>query len=98
MHLLHLVGLHAPLSLTLIRVIVMGKVVAAMGMIVLVLEDELTSNKVAQERERSARRQLEAYANLMLTRRRVDDFDRQASDVCDTVVRNSRFAQAAIAA
>ena len=56
----------------------MGKVVAAAGMIVLALENELTRNKAAQERERSARRQLEAYANLMLTRRRVEDFDRQA--------------------
>ena len=96
LHLLPLAGLHAPVSLALTREIVMGKVVAAVGMIVLALENELTSNKAAQERERSARRQLEAYANLMLTRRRVDDFDRQASDVCDTVVRNSRFAQVAL--
>jgi signal transduction histidine kinase len=95
-HVLPLVGDHAPLSLTLIRVIVMGKVVAAMGMIMFALENELKSNKAAQERERSARRQLEAYANLMLTRRRVDDFDRQATDVCGTVVRNSRFAQVAL--
>ena len=96
LHLLPLVGHHAPLSLTFTRVIVMGKVVAAVGMIVLALENELTSNKAAQERERSARRQLEAYANLMLTRRRVDDFDRQANDVCDTVVRHSPFAQVAL--
>lgn len=95
-HVLPLAGVHAPLSLALTRVIVMGKVVAAAGMIVLALENELTSNKAAQERERSARRQLEAYANLMLTRRRVEDFDRQATDVCDTVVRNSRFAQVAL--
>ncbi len=95
-HALPLVGVHAPLSLTLVRVIVMGKVVAAAGMIVLALENELTSNKAAQERERNARCQLEAYANLMLTRRRVEDFDRQASDVCDTVVRNSCFTQVAL--
>jgi len=95
-HVLPLVGVHAPLSLTLVRVIVMGKVVAAAGMIVLALEDELTSNKAAQERERIARRQLEAYANLMLTRRRVEDFDHQATEVCDTVVKNSRFAQVAL--
>jgi two-component system NtrC family sensor kinase len=92
----HLVGFHMPLDLNLIRVIVMGKVVAAIGMIMLVLEDELKSNKIAQERERSARRQLEAYANLMLTRRRVEDFDRQGADICETVVRNSCFAQAAL--
>ena len=95
-HVLPLAGVHVPLSLTLIRIMVMGKVIAAVGMIVFALENELTSNKAAQERERCARRQLEAYANLMLTRRRVEDFDRQATDVCDTVVRNSRFAQAAL--
>ena len=92
----HLLPFHAPTDLNLMRVIVMGKVVAAIGMLILVLEDELKSNKVAQERERSARRQLEAYANLMLTRRRVEDFDRQGADVCETVVNNSRFTQAAL--
>ena len=93
---LHLVGQNALLDLYLTRVIVMAKVVAAVGMILLALEDELNSNKAAQQRERSARRQLEAYANLMLTRRRVEDFDRQGADVCDTVVRNSCFNQAAL--
>ncbi|HEY1806733.1 MAG TPA: histidine kinase dimerization/phospho-acceptor domain-containing protein [Terracidiphilus sp.] len=96
LNVLPLSGGHEPLSLTLIRIIVMGKVVAAVGMIVLALENELTSNKAAQQRERSARRQLEAYANLMLTRRRVEDFDRQAADVCDTVAKNSRFSQVAL--
>jgi len=95
-HVLLEAGHYVPLDINLTRLIVMGKVVAAAGMIVLALENELMSNKAAQERERSARRQLEAYANLMLTRRRVDDFDRQASDVCEIVVRNSRFAQVAL--
>jgi signal transduction histidine kinase len=40
--------------------------------------------------------QLEAYTNLMLARRRVEDFDRQAPDICDIVVQNSRFTQAAL--
>ena len=84
------------LSLNLLRIIVMGKVVAAVGMILLALEDELNSNKAAQERERRARRQLEAYANLMLSRRRVEDFDRQGADICATVVAYSRFSQAAL--
>ncbi|MGB8031149.1 MAG: HAMP domain-containing sensor histidine kinase [Terracidiphilus sp.] len=95
-HVLLEVRHYVPLDINLTRVIVMGKVVAAVGMIMLALEDELKSNRAAQERERSARRQLEAYANLMLTRRRVEDFDRQAAEVCDTVVTNSRFAQAAL--
>jgi len=96
LHVVSLFGVEVPFTLGFTRVIVMGKVIAAVGMIVLALENELSSNKAAQERERVARRQLEAYSNLMLTRRRVEDFDRQAADVCDTVARNSRFAQVAL--
>jgi signal transduction histidine kinase len=84
------------LNLNLIHIVVMGKVVAALGMILLALEDELAKNETAQERERRARRELEAYTNLNLSRRRVDDFDRQGDEVCQTVVDHSRFAQAAL--
>ena len=74
------VGLNPVLNLNLIHIIVMGKVVAALGMILLTLEDELAINKAAEERERRARRELEAYTNLILARRRVEEFDRQGSD------------------
>ena len=74
----------------------MGKVVAAVGMILLTLEDELDLNKAAGERERRARRELEAYTNLILTRRRVEDFDHQSTDICEVVVSHSRFSQAAL--
>jgi signal transduction histidine kinase len=87
---------HPVFSLNLVHIIVMGKVVAAVGMIVLALEDELKRNKAAEDRERRARRQLEAYSNLMLSRRRVEDFDRQGADICETVVAQSRFTQAAL--
>jgi hypothetical protein len=70
---------HSPaLDLTLTRAIILAKVIAAMGMILLALEDQLAINQAAQERERRARRELEAYTNLILSRRRVEDFDRQA--------------------
>jgi signal transduction histidine kinase len=81
---------------TLIRVIVMGKVVAALGLILLALEDQLAANQSGQERERRARRELEAYTNLILSRRRVDDFDRQGDEICQTVTTHSRFQQAAL--
>jgi signal transduction histidine kinase len=81
---------------TLIRVIVMGKVVAALGLILLALEDQLAINQAGQERERRARRELEAYTNLILSRRCVDDFDRQAEEICQTVTAHSRFSQAAL--
>ena len=81
---------------TLIRVIVMGKVVAALGLILLALEDQLAINQANQERERRVRRELEAYTNLILSRRRVEDFDRQGTEICETVAEHSRFAQAAL--
>ncbi|MDR3739074.1 MAG: histidine kinase dimerization/phospho-acceptor domain-containing protein [Terracidiphilus sp.] len=90
------IGLNPDVDLNLIHIIVMGKVVAAAGMILLALEDELDINKASQERERRARRELEAYANLILARRRVEDFDHQGGDICEIVVKNSRFAQAAL--
>ncbi len=91
-----LTGHYAVFDLNLLRVIAMSKVVAALGMIVLALEEELNSNEAARDRERRARTQLEAYTNLMLARRRVEDFDRQAPDICEIVVKHSSFAQAAL--
>jgi signal transduction histidine kinase len=84
------------LDLNLIHVIVFGKVVAALGMILLALEDQLAVNEAAQERERRARIELEAYTNIILSRRRVEDFDRQGAEICQTVVTHSRFSQAAL--
>jgi len=90
------IGGNPVLNLNLIHVIVMGKVVAAMGMILLTLEDELDLNQAARERERRARRELEGYTHLILARRHIEDFDQQATDVCEVVITNSRFAQAAL--
>jgi signal transduction histidine kinase len=90
------IALNQRMDLYLLRFIVMGKVVAALGMILLALEDQLAMNKLGRERERRARNELEAYANPVLVRRRVEDFDRQGTEICQLVVDNSRFAQAAL--
>lgn len=90
------VGLPAILNLDLIHMIVMGRVVAAIGMILLTLEDELDINQLAREREHRARREMEAYTSPILARRRVDEFDRQGDDICELVSEHSRFAQAAL--
>ncbi len=84
------------LNLTLIHVIVMGKVVAALGMILLALEDQIAINKSAKERERRARLEMQAYSSLILSRRRVEDFDHQGTEICETVAAHSRFAKAAL--
>lgn len=90
------IALNPVIHMSLDRCVTMGKVVAAVGMIMLALEDELAINKAAQERERRARRELEAYAGLILSRRKVEDFDRQGNEICRTVVEYSRFTQAAL--
>ncbi len=84
------------LNFILVSFITMAKVAAALGLILLALEDELAVNKATGERERRARREVEAYTNLELSRRRVEDFDRQTSEVCATIVENSCFSQAAL--
>jgi signal transduction histidine kinase len=86
----------AAVSLWLMRAIVMAKVAAALGLILLALETELATNQAAEARERRARREMEAYSGLMLSRQRVDDFDRQAAQICSAIVENSRFSQAAL--
>jgi hypothetical protein len=90
------IGSNPAIDGNLIRVIVLAKVVAAVGMILLALEDQLAINQAAQQRERRARREIEAYTQLILSRRRVEDFDCQGEEICQTVVQNSRFGKAAL--
>jgi signal transduction histidine kinase len=90
------IGYQHPIGITLIRIVVMGKVVAAIGMILIALEDQLAVRQDAQNRERHAREELEAYTRLTLYRRRIDDFDRQSTLICQTIIANSRFTQAAL--
>ncbi len=78
------------------RASVFGKVVAAAGLLILALEELLTRKQAAQERERRARSELEAYTRSVFSRRRVEDFDRQANAICQTITANSRFAQAGL--
>jgi signal transduction histidine kinase len=84
------------LNLVVMRVIVLSKLVAALGLILLALETELEVNRAASERERRAGREMEAYGSLELSRRRVEDFDRLGDEVCRVVSSNSRFSQAAL--
>jgi len=84
------------IELAMTRCIVLAKVGAAVGMILLALEDQLAMNQANQKRERQARLEVEAYTNLILSRRRVEDFDCQGEEICQTVIENSRFAKAAL--
>jgi signal transduction histidine kinase len=87
---------HPELVLVINRCVVMGKVVAALGLILLALEDQLSINRAAAEQERRARRELESYSSLVLSRRRVEEFDLDAGRICQVVAENSRFSQVAL--
>lgn len=86
----HLIGL------MLARLIIMAKVAAALGLILLALENELAANTAARDREHRVRCELEAYHRLQLSKRRVEEFDRQADEICQAVEAQSRFARAAL--
>ncbi|WP_058187483.1 sensor histidine kinase [Terracidiphilus gabretensis] len=87
---------HPELVLVINQCVVMGKVVAALGLILLALEDQLAMNRTAAERERRARREMEAYSTLAFSRRRVEELDHDAVLICEQVAENSRFAQVAM--
>ncbi len=85
-----------PYFLIFLRAVNLTKVVTAVGMIVLVLEDELIRNEVAQKRDRRVRTEMEQYAQLDMSAvpRRNAGF--RYDRICEAIARVSRFRQAAI--
>ncbi len=90
------VSAHPLLRLTLNHVSVLSKVIAAAGLIVLALESQLARKQSARDREHRLRTELEAYTRGVLSRRRLEDFDRQSNQICQLITANSRFSQAAL--
>jgi len=85
-----------PATLYLARTMILGKVAIAIGLILLVLEDEITKNQAAGQRERRARMELEAYSRHTLTARNLEQFDRECGKLCAAIVAHSRFSKAAL--
>jgi two-component system NtrC family sensor kinase len=80
----------------LARIVLLGKVVVAMGLVLLVLEEEVDKNESAQKRERRVRLELEAYARQALGARSLEEFDRDSGELCEMIVEHSLFASAAM--
>ncbi len=95
-HIVHLATQQPVLHRGLFVLAPISQVAAAMGMLLLVLEDQLALRFEAQQSERRARKELESYTRLTLSRRRVEDFDRQGTQICQIIIENSRFSQAAL--
>lgn len=78
-------------TVVLARMVILGKIIVAMGLILLVLEEEVDKNEDARRRERRVRLELEAYARPALTARSLEEFDRGSSRLCYMIVENSCF-------
>ena len=86
------------LAISLARAMILGKVVVAIGLILIVVEDEIAKNQLARHRERRVRLELEAYARQALTARNLEEFDRESGKICAAIVQHSRFTRAALLA
>ena len=78
------------------RLLNLVKVVAAFGMIVLVLEDEIASNKATQLRDRRARQEMEKYTEIFLEAMPIEEKNTQYDQICEVIAGASRFSKSAI--
>ena len=89
-------GMAGPGPMVIAHALILAKVVLAIGLVLLVLEDEIEKNETARNRERRIRLELEAYARQALTARNLEDFDRSSGSLCAMIVEHSRFASVAM--
>ena len=90
------IGAHRVLWVGVLRGLNIMKVLTAMGMIVLVVEDETLQNEAAQMRDRRTREEMEQYSRLDLSMATYRDFGVQYDSVCEAITRASRFRQSLI--
>jgi signal transduction histidine kinase len=84
------------LSVDSLRIVNLLRVITAVGMIVLVLEEEIAFNKSSQLRDRRARMEMEKYTAIYLTDTPLDEQRGHYNFVCEAVAGVSRFRQAAV--
>jgi two-component system NtrC family sensor kinase len=70
------------------------KVMTAVGMILIVLEDELAQNKAAKERDHRARVEMERYSEIDLSLLSGVNAEAAYQHACEVIVEVSRFSQA----
>jgi len=83
-------------SPALLHLLNLMRVITAMGMVVLVLEDEIALNLTGRQRDRRARLEMEKYTELHLAPIPFGEDKREFGKVCSTIADVSRFRQAAV--
>ncbi|HTZ89332.1 MAG TPA: ATP-binding protein [Alloacidobacterium sp.] len=76
------------------RAVNLIKVMTAVGMILIVLEDELGQNKAAKERDHHARTEMEKYSEIDLSLLSDVNVEAAYQRACEVIVGVSRFSQA----
>lgn len=89
-------GAHPGTVVWLLRIFNMAKVVGAIGMIVLVLEDELAAHDEAKQNERRAHMELEEYARIDFLPSGTENTAASFAPVCRAIAQYSRFPQVAL--
>ena len=84
------------LLISLDRAWILSKVLFAVGLLLLAMEDEIDANVVASQRERRIRTELQSYAQQQLTMRSLAQFEEQAAAVCALIASESRFRRVAL--
>lgn len=74
----------------------LAKLILALGLAALVLEDELEKNRQATERSMRNRTELEGYARHLFNARSLEEFDRDSSAVCAVIAAESCFTRVAM--
>jgi two-component system, NtrC family, sensor kinase len=83
-----------PAMLLVGRGVNLVKVMTAVGMILIVLEDELAQNKAAKERDHRARKEMERYSEIDLSMLSGVNAEAAYQHACEVIVEVSRFGQA----
>ncbi len=82
--------------ISLARAWVLSKVLLAVGLLLLAMEDEIDANALAGRRERRIRTELQTYAQQPLGARSLRQFDEQTAAICAMIAANSRFSRVAL--
>lgn len=84
------------LVVLMFRIVNLMKVITAVGMIVLVLEDELMVTDSVRNREERTREEMKRYSEVYLSGAPYRDFGIPYEKLCEVITSFSRFQQAAI--
>lgn len=72
------------------------RMLTAVGMVVLVMEDELAANRATHARDQKAQREMQRYAELYMEAMPYEPSAGEYDETCRTITEMSRFTQAAV--